>query len=855
MKGDAKKLLQYLEFGKSHFYIPVYQRNYEWSRPQCSQLFNDLEYIIDKGRTSHFFGSIVSVLNSVYGTDFLIIDGQQRLTTVSLILLAMHNLLKREEVFSTKPHLQQMIFEDYLVNKYEPEDKKIKLKNTSNNQVYYEKLFNDELVDGNGSNIVENYRYFTRRITDSKYSVDQLFDALGKLIIIDIALNPEDDPQRIFESINSTGLDLSEADKIRNYLLMDMNQKDQERYYFDCWNKIESNCHSDSNRVSLFIRDYLTIQTGTIGKISDTYQLFKDYCEEEVFEKIDLLKELKEYSEDYKTIIEACHNDSLVSYGIRRINQLDASVTYPYLLYVFRLYKNQRITLSDLQKLLNIIETYLFRRVIVEVPSNALGKVFASIGREVERLTNNVWTNYPDVFLYALKSRGGSARFPSDEEFETSLRNRDIYTMQAKNKHYLFEKFENQDNLEHINVYEGISKGTYTIEHIMPQTLTRNWEEELGPEYERIHSVWLHRLANLTLTAYNSKYSNNSFQQKKTIKDGFNSSNFKLSFYLKNIDAWNEEALQEREEHLIESAKNIWKSDETVFQPVRQSNNLSLNLSDDFNYSFYQIDSFSFGKETMNVSNWREMFEWIIKKIHNEDPARFMKIVSNHEQLSKLLNHKTRASFSLNENTMFVDHMSTNTKLGVLRSLFNEFKIDETDLVFSISKLNEKENVDDSKKVKSTWRLIKSEIFDIIEGLGASNLVYRDVDGINLIHSARSGLKIKLAYSKNYVDHNETKYELSGWNVLPKNILEKDISHFVFAIQNNEHFEYFIFTREEFKQIFKDKFSNNDKHLHFYFAIDYYGNGVEHRSDELDVTKYHNNWSSIVEHISNNSKI
>lgn len=229
-----------MDGSKKRFIIPVYQRNYDWKTENCKQLYDDLVKVVKNHRNSHFFGSLVSVYESSgRNTEFLVIDGQQRLTTVSLLLLAMYNLISKELVVVEEKTLANQIYEDFLVDKYQPKETRIKLKPVKNDREAFDKLFNSEDEYIRDSNLTTNYNYFYDRIKKQEVTVDELFDAICKLEIINITLSNDDNPQLIFESLNSTGLDLSEGDKIRNFILMGLPANVQNEYYDKYWNKIE----------------------------------------------------------------------------------------------------------------------------------------------------------------------------------------------------------------------------------------------------------------------------------------------------------------------------------------------------------------------------------------------------------------------------------------------------------------------------------------------------------------------------------------------------------------------------------------------------------------------------------------
>lgn len=315
MNGNAQKLIKYLDGASKRFIIPVYQRNYDWKMEHCKQLYDDLVKIIRQNRKSHFFGSIVSV-QSESGTmeEFLIIDGQQRLTTISLLLLAIYHLLSSGKMVSRDHQLTDKILKKYLIDEYGPEEKRIKLKPIKNDQKAFGILFDQDEEYIPDSNLTINYRYFYDRIQHGELDIDELFDAICKLEIINISLNHEDNPQLIFESLNSTGLSLSEGDKIRNYILMGLPNDQQTKFYEKYWNRIESYTDYD---VSSFVRDYLSIKQQSTPNMNSVYPTFKKYVEDaEVADIEPLLKDLLEYAKRYAFLIKGGHSDERLNKGV-----------------------------------------------------------------------------------------------------------------------------------------------------------------------------------------------------------------------------------------------------------------------------------------------------------------------------------------------------------------------------------------------------------------------------------------------------------------------------------------------------------------------------------------------------------
>ncbi|WP_304152036.1 DUF262 domain-containing protein [Finegoldia magna] len=599
MKGSECRLIEYMEGSKKRFIIPVYQRNYDWKIENCKQLYDDLIKIIKNKRKSHFFGSLVSVYEpSGRNTEFLVIDGQQRLTTVSLLLLAMYNLIQSDVVKPIDKYLDKQIYEDFLVDKYQPEETRIKLKPVKNDQEAFGKLFNDVDEYIRESNLTTNYNYFYERIQKQEITIDELFDAICRLEIINITLNNEDNPQLIFESLNSTGLDLSEGDKIRNFILMGLSSKEQDEYYDKYWNRIEVCTKYD---VSSFVRDYLSIKQMKIPSQNKIYISFKEYVNSKSIEVENLLKDLLEYAKRYEILLSGGTKNKALDACIYRLNKLETSVTRPFFLEVLRLFDENKLDMSQVAEIFLITENYVFRRTICDLPANALSKIFYTLHREITRYEGND-EGYVEKFKYALLSKKERARFPNDDEFSERFTERPVYQMNSKNKVYIMERMENYSTAEDKDVYGHCDDGTYTIEHIMPQHLTPAWIKALGDDYEKIHETWLHRIANLTLTAYNSKYSNSTFEEKKSMKNGFEDSGIRMNTYIAKKDKWTLTELEERSQYLMGRALEIWAAPTSKFKPAKKQMD-SFTLDDDASLSGRLITRFSYKNTEQPVSS------------------------------------------------------------------------------------------------------------------------------------------------------------------------------------------------------------------------------------------------------------
>ena len=719
MKGSELRLIEYMEGSKKRFIIPVYQRNYDWKIENCKQLYDDLIQVIKNNSKTHFFGSIVSVYEpSGRNTEFLIIDGQQRLTTMSLLFLAMYNLLEEKIIISEDESLKDQIYEDFLVDKYQPQEKRMKLKPIKNDQKAFSKLFNSKDDYIKDSNLTINYSYFYERIQKQEITIDELFDAICRLEIINITLNNEDNPQLIFESLNSTGLDLSEGDKIRNYILMGLPKQKQDEYYEKYWNCIEKCTKYD---VSYFIRDYLSVKQLVIPSQKKVYINFKKYVEDSSLKIIEILEDLLSYAKRYNILLCGKTSSKELNSCINRLNRLETTVTRPFFLEVLRLYDENQINLNEVAEAFSITESYLFRRTICDLPTNALNKIFLLLNREIMRY-DGTDSNYIEKLKFALLSKKDRARFPNDDDFSLMFTEKPIYQMNSKNKIYILERLENFGTLEDKDIYRHYDEGEYSIEHIMPQHLTPAWIKELGDSYEEIHDTWLHRIANLTLTAYNSKYSNSTFVEKKTMKNGFEDSGIRLNTYVSKKDKWTLAELRDRNDYLLKRALDIWAFPSTNYKPQEKQLD-SYTLDDEASFlSGRQIAKFVYKGTEQPVVSWVEMYTKVLRALYLEDKTIITKIaLSTDDELSIHFSTNKRIFKKCDEigdNVYVQTNTNTQSKLSVLNRLYKLYGMDPTDLVFYLRDSNGKEDEKGTRfEIRRRYweyalKFIKEENFD-----------------------------------------------------------------------------------------------------------------------------------------------
>ena len=688
MKGSEARMMEYMDGASKRFVIPVYQRKYDWKEENCRKLYEDLKKIVVDRRDSHFFGSIVSsVVGSGATTEYHIIDGQQRLTTVTLLLLAIRNLISSKKIFAKEPRLDEQINERFLISKWAKEDDRIKLRPVKSDRDALHRLFGDEEDYDHSSNLTLNYKLFCNLILKEEISVDDLYSAIGKLEIISITLDQGDNAQLIFESLNSTGLALTEGDKIRNYVLMGLPPKDQSKYYDNFWDKIEKCTNKD---VSGFIRDYLSVKQQITPTISNVYHAFKEYAENAKLPIDTLLGDILRYARFYEKLL-VCKSglgEQKLDDCLYRMMRLEIVVTRPFLLEVLRLNQDGKLSADDVLQIFLITENYLFRRNICEVPTNALNKIFLNLNKEILRYDNSV-DNYVQKFIYALRSKKESGRFPDDEEFTDALAAKQVYQMRGKYKAYLFERFENYGTIETKDVYTHLDNNVYTIEHIMPQHLTPAWTESLGANASEIHETWLHRLANLTLTGYNPNLSNKPFQEKRDAEEGgYKASGLKMNQKISIKESWGLPELEERNDEMIALALKIWSFPSTEFMPAKKD--FDTCTLDDENVDLTGRDIVKYGYQNVEqpVSSWADMFEHVVQFLHQKDRSILAGLAYSPSGSVDLSNYvgsneqELRDAIKIDDGIFVERNTSTALKMSILRRMFTLFDADPMDLVF-----------------------------------------------------------------------------------------------------------------------------------------------------------------------------
>jgi uncharacterized protein with ParB-like and HNH nuclease domain/predicted transport protein len=563
MKATEANFLSFLK-KSPQFVIPIYQRTYSWTSKECRQLWDD---IVRAGTTDsisvHFIGSIVYIESGLsqvsHQAPLLVIDGQQRLTTATLLLAALAKALEDDEPidgFSARK-----LRNYYLVNPEETGERHYKLLLSQTDKSSLTSIVaGAELPAELSVRVTQNFDLFNELIAARVGDLSAICKGIAKLIVVDIALNRDhDNPQLIFESMNSTGRELSQADLIRNFILMGLEPALQTRLYEQFWRPMEVAFGQEAytTHFDAFMRHYLTVKTSDIPRLDEVYEEFKIYARLPNTSAAGveaLVKDIRDFARYFCAMALGDEPDNELKLAFHDLRELKVDVAYPFLLELYHDYATDVLSKADLLETVRLIESYVFRRAICAIPTNSMNKTFGTFSKALKK----------DRYLESIKAHfltiPSYRRFPKDDEFQRDLQTRDLYNFRSRS--YWLRRFENHGRKERVAVDE------YTIEHIMPQNenLSAEWKTDLGPEWERIHETWLHTLGNLTLTGYNSEYGDRTFREKRAMPGGFRESPLKVNAGLGQLDRWDEDAIKARAKKLSAIASEVWRA--PILSPV-----------------------------------------------------------------------------------------------------------------------------------------------------------------------------------------------------------------------------------------------------------------------------------------------
>ncbi|MGD9569436.1 MAG: DUF262 domain-containing protein [Sedimentibacter sp.] len=681
MEANKIRLLEFLGSGKRTFNIPVYQRNYDWKPEHCMRLFKDIEKIaLNDFQTEHFLGTVVYVVSYVQPTfmEFVLIDGQQRVTSITLLLKALYDVIEDEE-------LKEDIYESYIINKRAPEALRIKLKPIESDMYAYQNILANENTNTE-TNIHNNYTLFKTLISESSIHPEQLYKALNNIELVYIQLEKDkksENPQLIFESLNSTGLSLTQADLIRNFLLMNHSYDEQTKLYKEYWVKIEKLL--TNSKISDFIRDYLTMKTSKISTKDKVYENFKEFATDPKnnFDEQGLLEDLLVFAKYYSFFLYFNSSNDKINYCLEQFQQLKSTTVYPVLLYIFDdCYAYKKISDNELINILNILISYVFRRQICGYPTNALNKIFANLINEIEESEEHV---YSDKVLRILTKKSSSGTFPRNKEFEVEFIQKDLY--KSKVDKYTLCQLENYLSKEKIFVSNEI-----TIEHIMPQTLTPQWQIELGKKYEEIHSQYLHTIGNLTISGYNSELSNKSFIDKKEI---FKNSNISICRSICDHSNWNDEAIKKRAKMLFDTALKIWNLPEKYNTQKEKTDVIDYStpysILTDINITGEKPKQLILLDMEYSISSWKDLIRVLCKELFELDNTILHNLVKHKDFTGReryIINNTSdtmNSPYKISDDIYIETNLSAIDILNYCKIICNQYQVAD-DVYFALNK-------------------------------------------------------------------------------------------------------------------------------------------------------------------------
>lgn len=686
---------------KVSFRIPVYQRNYDWAETNCTQLLTDLRTIIDTGN-KHFLGAMVymeTAGNDHILHDYVIIDGQQRITTTMILLKALYDVAKEQGDTGVMQDT-----DDYLRNRNCAEEYKVKLKPIKSDQEQFMALLDDNSADINKKGHVWlNYRVCKSKIqqwVSHGTKPSEILRGLIKLEVVAISLKEgEDDPQVIFQSINSTGVNLSTADLIRNFLLMSDKNQDVlfSKYWLPIENKLRQN--TDDTNLNLFFSHYMTYQTHAPVNDRKLYQSFVDLFNSKGYTHESSLKELKYFAEIYRYFVEPYgykYPERILKLlrGLRLLNQ---TTCYSFLLYVFHDYEQGIITEDTLWKTLRFILAYIVRRSVCGIPTNYLRGMFSSLYNRVFKVKENK-KKYAESIIKFLSTVSSRNQVPSDAEFRNALLTGSLYSNRSLCQ-YLMMDIENGDGKE------VLKANNLTIEHIMPQTLTTEWGQVVTPEE---HQRYLHTLGNLSVTGYNSELSNKSFAEKKRIIREYSKA-VRLNEDVLDKDVWNAATIQARSERLAEILMSRYAV-EKVNDPSLEFEYVSrITLSDNVhNVTRKKLVSFSFRGETYQQGKFILMLLDVVKFLDESLPGKLEQLaLSNYCFHAKNQKHphisyqmgKMHSPLEIRDGIFIEGNLSSSSIMRFIGSLMEEYRVDKSSFYISVAteeQATEEDSVDGS---------------------------------------------------------------------------------------------------------------------------------------------------------------
>lgn len=631
MQASETKFQKIIE-GTNQYVVPLFQRAYSWDKKQWEDLWNDLVSLIESDEThTHFIGSIVTIpTNSVPEgvSKFLLIDGQQRLTTIFVLLALLRDLAKTRET----GNLPQKIEQKFLINNFEEGEDWFKLMPTQVDRAAFKAIIENELP--NDGRIAQCYHFFKKKLKRENLDLDKLFNVITtKLSIVSIVLERDDNPHIVFESLNAKGEPLSHADLIRNYFFMRVHVREQDEIHRNYWLPMQEKL---GESLTEGIRHYL-MRDGTNVRQTDVYQTLKNRADKR--DVLETLREVATFAEYYQKLLRPETEPNLeLREALTRLKRLEITITYPFLLNCYEDYVNNRISVVEFVSVIKTLENFIVRRFVCGKPTHGLNKIFTPLYKQVRDKAELQSIGFIESVRSALQNRS----YPKNSEFREHLINSKIYGSgdRRRNAQFLLETLENAYKHKEKVLFDAAS-----IEHIMPQTPTGWWHENLGESWQTSHELYLHTLGNLTLTGYNSEMSNKPFpvKQQELIK-----SHFELNRYFLGIQDWNFKAIETRADALADLALQVWNyfgdedANETEIDSVTGKKPIAVN----------------FLGNRFTVQTWRDVAASTLEAISEHDTEMFLKIADEYPRFVTKNPHELSSPRKL-QNDYFIEvHLS-----------------------------------------------------------------------------------------------------------------------------------------------------------------------------------------------------
>lgn len=683
------------EGNKVQFIIPVYQRKYDWRQDNCEQLFSDLAKLSrSDGRKAHFFGSIVTAPADDYGFNRLVIDGQQRLTTVSLLLLAGIKAARQGSIAIENPEAIDEATDVFLKAKYCSSDRKIKLVPIEDDRKAYDSIYNDDEAHfDETSKMTANFRYFLNHLSavPHVFTFDSLLDAIERLEIVTIELAKGDDAQLIFESLNSTGLALEEGDKVRNYMLMALTPEAQRRCFTDYWHKMELALGDD---LTLFLRDYLTIrqQLKKPVKQNNIYTEWKRYMDDK--DRQEELSQMLDYADCYRRVTHATLSTPRLSQKMQHLCNIETDVANVFYVQFLRYADEERLAEDEVWRVLDLVENYMARRIVCNMPANALTQVFCALHKDVLRSIDEYrkagvdsGCSYADILAYHILRRDGNYGIPKDAQFVEAVKTRDAYHMPKPFQVFLFERLENAVPGEYNDVATEMRRKQATIEHIMPQTLSNDWKAMLGNGWEQTQERYLHTFANLTLTGINSELSNKPFAVKRdgrhtadSVQPGYRDSKYRMTRDVTLCTQWTETELQQRADKIAETFLRLYPYPTTTFRPLPKPVDEVALDEQDFDPTGRHLRGFRFMDNEYEETTWKGMLLHVVAIVAETHADTIESLYDKGSFFWTSAEANTNYCTKIGPDRYLWTTMGNPSKLSCLRFLFEKCNIAESEL-------------------------------------------------------------------------------------------------------------------------------------------------------------------------------